>query len=114
MALSPIDRRRLANFRANRRGWWSLWLFTVLLVVSLGAELVANDKPLLVRYEGGFYFPVVRHYAETTFGGVFPTEAVYRDPALIALASTRESAGPDGLGAGDTVGRSTAHENADV
>ena len=51
MALTPLNRRRLANFRANRRGWWSLWIFVVLLVLTLAAELIANDKPLLVRYD---------------------------------------------------------------
>src|SRR5712692_9490112 len=85
MTLSPLMRRRLGNFRANRRGFWSLWIFLVLFGVSLVAELIANDRPLLVRYEGRVYVPIVRSYPETTFGGVFPTEAVYRDPALIAL-----------------------------
>jgi microcin C transport system permease protein len=78
-------RRRLHNFRANRRGYWSLWIFLAIFAVTLGAELIANDRPLVVRYEGALYFPVFRSYPETTFGGVFPTEAVYRDPALIAL-----------------------------
>jgi microcin C transport system permease protein len=78
-------RRRLHNFRANRRGYWSLWIFLAIFGLTLGAELIANDKPLLVRYDGAFYVPVFRSYPETTFGGVFPTEAVYRDGALIAL-----------------------------
>ena len=78
--LTPLVRRRLRNFRANRRGFWSLWIFLVLFAVSLFAELIANDKPLLVRYEGAFYFPVAVSYPETTFGGEFPTEADYRDP----------------------------------
>jgi microcin C transport system permease protein len=73
-------RRRIANFRANRRGFWSLWIFLVLFVTSLFAEFIANDRPLLIHYDGRFYFPVFREYPETTFGGVFPTEAVYRDP----------------------------------
>lgn len=89
MTLTPLMRRRLHNFRANRRGYWSLWMFLVIFGLSLCAEVIANDKPLLIRYEGGFYFPVVRHYPETTFGGVFPTEAVYRDPALIALIQAK-------------------------
>jgi microcin C transport system permease protein len=83
--LSPLTRRRLARFRANRRGWWSLWIFLGLFAASLGAELIANDRPLLVRYDGAFYVPVLRAYPETAFGGVFPTEAVYRDPAVQAL-----------------------------
>ena len=83
--LSPLTRRRLQNFRANRRGFWALWIFLALFGVSLGAEVVANDRPLVVRFDGAFYFPIVRTYPETTFGGVFPTEAVYRDPAVGAL-----------------------------
>ena len=80
MKLSPLTRRRLHNFRANRRGFWSLWIFLVLFLASLFAELIANDRPLLVRYDGAFYVPVFGDYPETTFGGVFPTETVYRDP----------------------------------
>jgi len=80
MALSPLNRRRWQQFKANRRGWWSLWIFTVLFVLSLGAELIANDKPLLVSYDGGFYFPAFVAYPEVTFGGDFATEAEYRDP----------------------------------
>ena len=56
--ITPLTRRRLDNFRANRRGFWSLWIFLVLFVVSLFAEFIANDRPLLVRYEGSFYLPV--------------------------------------------------------
>jgi microcin C transport system permease protein len=78
--LSPLTRRRLANFRANRRGFWSLWIFLLLFVTSLCAEVIANDRPLLISYDGRFYVPVFREYPETTFGGTFPTEAVYRDP----------------------------------
>ena len=83
--ISPINKRRLANFRANRRGYISLWLFLILFVVSLFAELVANDKPVLVRYDGGFYVPVFRAYAETEFGGIFETEAEYKDPEVQKL-----------------------------
>src|SRR5262249_9122047 len=83
--LRPLTRRRLHNFRANRRGYWSLWIFLVMFVLSLGAELVANDRPLLVRYEGRFYVPVFHVYPETTFGGLFPTEADYRAPAVEPL-----------------------------
>jgi ABC-type microcin C transport system duplicated ATPase subunit YejF/ABC-type microcin C transport system permease subunit YejE len=85
MSLSPLNRRRLANFRANRRGWWSLWSFAALLVVSLFAELIANDKPLLVRYAGHFYVPVAVAYPETDFGGFLETEADYSDPEVQAL-----------------------------
>jgi microcin C transport system permease protein len=83
--LSPLTRRRLQNFRANTRGYWSLWIFLALFGLSLFAEVIANDRPLLVSYEGAFYFPVLRSYPETTFGGLFPTEADYRDPAVAQL-----------------------------
>jgi microcin C transport system permease protein len=87
--LSPLTRRRLRSFRANRRGYWSLWIFLALFLVSLGAEVVANDRPLVVRYEGRLYFPVLTAYPETTFGGVFPTEADYRDPAVARLIDAK-------------------------
>jgi microcin C transport system permease protein len=80
LKLTPLTRRRLRNFRANRRGFWSLWIFLTLFVVSLFAELIANDRPLLIRFQGAFYFPVVVSYPETAFGGEFPTEADYHDP----------------------------------
>jgi microcin C transport system permease protein len=77
---TPLTRRRLANFRANRRGFWSLWIFLLIFVLSLFAEFIANDRPLLVSYQGQFYVPVLIDYPETAFGGEFPTEADYRDP----------------------------------
>ncbi|WP_304638481.1 ABC transporter permease [Pseudomonas sp.] len=80
--LSPLNRRRFARFKANRRGWWSLHIFLVLFVLSLGAEVISNDKPLLVRYQGDFYVPVFKRYAETEFGGEFPIEADYRSPYI--------------------------------
>lgn len=83
--MRPITRRRLLAFKANRRGFWSLWIFLAIFLLSLGADLIANDKPLLVRYDGGWYVPVVKTYAETTFGGDFPTEADYRAPEVQAL-----------------------------
>ncbi len=82
---TPLTQRRLAQFRANKRGWWSLWLFLLLFGLSLGAEFIANDRPLLVSYQGSLYFPVFKDYAETDFGGVFPSEANYRDPYLAGL-----------------------------
>ena len=85
MALSPLTRRRWANFRAHRRGYRSLKVFTVLLAVSLLAELVANDKPLLMRYDGSLYAPVLVVYPETAFGGSLHSEADYRDPEVQAL-----------------------------
>ncbi|MDS4030621.1 MAG: ABC transporter permease [Candidatus Contendobacter sp.] len=85
MHFTPLTWRRLTQFRANRRGWWSLWLFLLLFGLSLGAEFIANDRPLLVSYRGSFYAPVFKDYAEIDFGGVFPTEANYRDPYLARL-----------------------------
>tara|TARA_R110000824_G_scaffold118960_14_gene272278 strand:- start:412697 stop:413755 length:1059 start_codon:yes stop_codon:yes gene_type:complete len=80
LRLSPINQRRWVNFKANKRGYWSLWVFITLFVLSLFAEFIANDKPLLVTFEGGIYTPVFSNYPETTFGGDFQTEADYRDP----------------------------------
>jgi len=83
--VSPINQRRWAQFKANRRGWWSLWIFGVLFVLTLGAELIANDRPLLVEYQGSWHFPILVDYPETTFGGDFPTHTDYRDPFVRAL-----------------------------
>jgi microcin C transport system permease protein len=83
--ISPLTRRRLDAFCANRRGFWSLWIFLALFFVSLFAEFIANDRPLVVHYAGGWYFPIFADYPETAFGGVFPTEADYRDPDVIKL-----------------------------
>jgi microcin C transport system permease protein len=82
---NPINRRRWANFKANKRGWWSLWLFMVLFILSMGAEFLANDKPVLVSYKGELHYPVLATYPETAFGGDFPTEADYRDPYVMEL-----------------------------
>ncbi len=82
IALSPINRRRWESFKANHRGYWSFWVFIVLFVLSLGAEFIANDKPLFIDFDGKYYFPVFRTYTETTFGGEFETAADYRDPYL--------------------------------
>ncbi len=78
----PIAQRRWRQFRANRRGWWSLWIFLALFLATLFAEFLANENPLLVRYDGEFYVPVLYDYPETEFGGFFPTEANYRDPVV--------------------------------
>lgn len=83
--MSPAGRRRWRNFRANRRGFWSAWIFLILFFVTLFAELIANDKPLLLRYGGNYYFPVFVSYPETAFGGDFDTEADYRDPVVREL-----------------------------
>jgi microcin C transport system permease protein len=83
--LSPINKRRWRNFKANRRGYWSLWLFAALFFVSLFAEFIANDKPFLVKYAGHYYFPALFTYPETAFGGEFETAADYRDPYVQKL-----------------------------
>ncbi len=89
MTISAITRRRLVNFSRNRRGFWSLWIFLVLFLLSLFAEFIANDKPLLVRYDGGFYMPVLTEYPETVFGGEFLTEADYRDEFVVKLINAK-------------------------
>ncbi|RAI43243.1 peptide ABC transporter permease [Rhodoplanes roseus] len=82
LKVSPVTRRRWLNFKANRRGFVSLWVFLVLFTVSLFAEFIANDRPFLVTYDGHWYFPVLVDYPETTFGGDFETRADFRDPYL--------------------------------
>ncbi len=89
LAVSPINRRRWQNFKANRRGYWSLWIFMTLFVLSLLAEFIANDKPFYVRFDGRSYFPIFVTYAETTFGGEFETAADYRDPYLKKLIADK-------------------------
>jgi microcin C transport system permease protein len=89
LPITPLTRRRLDNFRANRRGFWSLWIFLALFVVTLGAELISNDRPLLVSFDDALYAPVLVTYPETAFGGDFPTEADYRDPYIIELIEAK-------------------------
>jgi microcin C transport system permease protein len=85
MALSPLNARRWRNFRSNKRAFWSLVIFSVLFGLSLCAELVANDKPLLVRFNGAYYTPFLTFYPETAFGGDFRTEAKYKDVEVQCL-----------------------------
>jgi len=85
MALSPLNQRRWRNFRRNGRAFWSLIIFSVLFGLSLFAEFIANDKPILVKYRGEFYTPIFNFYPETEFGGDFQTEAIYRDPEVQCL-----------------------------
>ena len=80
--MTPIKRRRIAQFRANRRGMISLVLFGAMFFISLFAEFLANDRPIVVRYDGAFYWPVFRDYPETVFGGDLPANAVYTDVEL--------------------------------
>jgi len=79
--LSPINQRRLKIFKANKRGVWSLWIFLVLFIITMFAELIANDRPLVASYRGELLFPVVFNYPESKFGG-FLAETIYRDPFI--------------------------------
>lgn len=80
--MTPIMRRRIDAFRRNRRGFWSLWIFLALFILSLGAELIANSKPILVSYQGSLYSPVLNNYSELEFGGEFDAPADFRDPYI--------------------------------
>jgi microcin C transport system permease protein len=88
-ALTPINLRRWQNFKANRRGYWSLWIFLALFITSLFAEFIANDKPYYLSFEGKSYFPALVNYPETEFGGDFETAADYRDPFLQKLIADK-------------------------
>ena len=88
MRLSPLNQRRWRNFKTNRRAFWSLWVFLLIFGLSLCAEVIANDRPILVSYRGGLHMPVFRFYPETAFGGDFKTEAIYRDPSVQCLIRT--------------------------
>ncbi len=83
--------RAWRRFKSNRRSYYSLWLFSILFVISLFAEVLSNDKPLLVRYQGEFYFPLLNSYPETVFGGVFETEADYNDPYVRELLNAGDN-----------------------
>ncbi|MEX0283206.1 MAG: ABC transporter permease [Paracoccaceae bacterium] len=88
MALSPLNQRRWSNFKKNRRAFWSLWIFSILFGLSLFAEFLANDKPILISYRGEFYTPLWNFYPETAFGGEYETAAPYRDPETKCLIRT--------------------------
>ena len=89
LKLTPINQRRYQRFKANKRGWFSLWIFLTLFFVSLFAELLANDKPLLIEFEDNYYFPIFNTYSELEFGGDLPTEADYRDEYVIDLINEK-------------------------
>ena len=88
-SLNPIWQARLTRFKRNRSGMMALVLFLMVCVLCLGANFIANDKPLLVQYNGNYYFPIVKAYPETEFGGVFETEANYKDPVVQALIDAK-------------------------
>lgn len=83
--MSPMNKRRLENFRANKRGFWSLWIFLALFLASLFAEFIANDSPLLVEYKDEIYYPLLTDYPETVFGGEFESPTDYKDPYVQEL-----------------------------
>ncbi|AZN69504.1 ABC transporter permease [Acinetobacter haemolyticus] len=87
--MSPVMKSRLARFKKNKLGFRCFILFTIIFILSLAAEFIANDKPLLVKYQDSFYFPVFKDYPETTYGGVFETATDYQDPAVRELISAR-------------------------
>lgn len=89
MRLSPLNQRRIANFKANKRGYYAFWLFLVLFVFSLFAEFWANNKPLLVSYKETWYYPVFKEYPETIFGGTLTSNADYRDPFVAELINAQ-------------------------
>ncbi len=89
MKLSKLNQRRLENFKRNRRGYYSFWIFSILFIISLFANFIANEKPLLIKYDSNFYYPVFSFYSETTFGGDFETEADYKDPYVINLINKK-------------------------
>ena len=91
IALSPLNKRRLQNFRSNKRGWYAFWIFTFLFFISLFGDFIANDKPLLVRFDNHFYFPIFSYYPETMFGGDFETETDYHDPYVQNLINEKGS-----------------------
>jgi len=83
--MHPMTRRRLNIFKANKRGYWSLWIFSALFITSLFAELIANDRPILVQYKGDWFTPVLVDYPETAFGGDFESPTDYKDPYIEEL-----------------------------
>ncbi len=83
MKLNPINRARWLRFRNNRRGFWSLWIFVILLLLALLSNVIANEKPLLVRYQNQLYLPFMVNYSETTFGGELKTATDYQDPFVV-------------------------------
>lgn len=86
---TPVNQRRFENFKRNRRGFYSLWIFLFFFIASLFAEFIANDKPILVMFDGELYQPTLNAYPETRFGGFFETEADYRDPEVAALINEK-------------------------
>ena len=89
MKLSPLNQRRFKNFKLNKRGWYSFWIFSFFFIVSLSADFISNDKPLLIKFNQSYYFPILQVLPETFFGGDFETEADYRDPYVRKLIKNK-------------------------
>ena len=89
ITLSPLNQRRLHNFRSNKRGWYAFLVFSFLFLASLFGNFIANDKPLLVKFNNDYYFPIISSYPETIFGGDFETETDYRDPYVQNLINEK-------------------------
>ena len=106
LGLSPINRRRWHNFKSNRRGFWSLLIFAVLFVVTLCAELIANDRPIVLLYKGEVLFPVFVDYPEAKFGGFLATTD-YKDPVIL------EEIGKNGWAIWPPIGHSASSTNKD-
>ena len=87
--MSPLNQRRLANFKANRRGFYSLWIFLTLFVLAMSSEFIANDKPIVFSMDGVLYFPMIITYSEEELGGVLKTEAWYTDPFVEELIESK-------------------------
>ncbi len=89
LKLSPINSRRIKNFKSNKRGLYSFWIFITLLILSLFADFISNDKPLIIKYEDKILFPILKIYEETYFDGDFETEADYKDPFVQDLINNK-------------------------
>jgi microcin C transport system permease protein len=87
--LTPLNQRRWQIFKSHKRGYFSLWIFMILFSLSLFAEFIANDKPILIYFDQALYTPLFVSYPETTFGGEFKTETVYRDPYVKSLINSK-------------------------
>ena len=89
MKISPLNKRRLINFKSNKRGLYSFWIFSFFFFFSMFADFISNDKSLLINYKNNYYFPIIQSYSETTFGGDFETEADYLDPYVKNLINSK-------------------------
>ena len=87
--MSEINKRKIKNFKNNKRGLLSLYILLIILIITLPAEFIANDKPLLINYDGKIYLPIFKDYVETTFGGDFETNTDYKDPYVIELIENK-------------------------